>query len=112
MASGDHERAADLFERASRTRPDDFHVLTLLGKARRGVGAVDSALEAHRRALELIGHHRRFAPDDARALCDGACALAELGNRSEAIRWGEQAMVVDSPLKYYVACALARLGER
>jgi TolB-like protein len=111
IASGDHERAADLLERASKTRPDDFHVLTLLGKARRGIGAVDSALDAHRRALDLIGHHRRFAPDDARALCDGACALAELGQAGEALRWGEQAIASDSTLEYYVSCALARLGE-
>jgi adenylate cyclase len=111
LASDDHRKAVALFERASRTRPDDFHVLTLLGKARRGTGDAGPARTAHRRALELVRHHVRVAPDDMRALCDGACALAELNRVDEAKRWIERAATLDDPLGYYVACAIARMGD-
>jgi hypothetical protein len=40
-----------------------------------------------------------------------ACALAELGQAGEALRWGEHAIASDSTLEHYVSCALARLGE-
>jgi adenylate cyclase len=112
LAAGDHRKAVGLFERAHRTRPDDFHVLTLLGKARRAVGDAPGARDAHRLAFGLIGHHQRLDPTDARSICDGACALVELDRRDEALEWCERARVVDDPLTYYVACAYARLGER
>jgi hypothetical protein len=51
---------------------------------------------------------------DARAYCDGMCALVELGRTAEAVRWAERARRpwAQDPLRYYVACGYARAGLR
>ena len=114
LAQGRFQKAAELFERACTARPDDFHAVTLMAKCLRALGNDRAAVAASRRALELIEYHLRLVPDDARAYCDGMCALVELGRSSEAMRWAERARqpAGQDPLLYYVACGYARAGLR
>jgi hypothetical protein len=114
LAEGRFRKAVAHFERACTARPDDFHAVTLMAKCRRAVGDEGGAVAAHRRALELVEHHLRLVPGDARAYCDGMCALVEVGRTAEAVRWAERARrpVAQDPLLYYVACGYARAGLR
>jgi adenylate cyclase len=113
LAAGRFREAAQLFGRACTARPDDFHAATLHAKALRGLGEAPAAVAVHQRALDLVEHHLRLVPDDARARCDGMCALVELGRGAEAQRWAEQARAATpDPMLYYIACGYARAGLR
>jgi adenylate cyclase len=114
LAAGEHDRAAELFAAARTARPDDFHTVTLLAKALRGVGDEPAARAAHAAALAQIEYHLKLMPTDPRAHCDGMCALVELGRRTEALAWANRAQQSGGPdpVLYYVACGLARAGLR
>ncbi len=64
-------------------------------------------------SLAQIEYHLKLVADDPRALCDGFCALVELGRVSEAMTWADRVGRPGTPdtLRYYVACGLARAGR-
>lgn len=108
------EKAARLFEEAARDRPDDYQALLLVGQVYRALGDDEAARAAAHRGLERARRQLELDPGDARARILGAIALAEIGERKEALRWARKARALDpdnSSTLYNQACVLARLGE-
>ena len=112
LAEGRYVKAVELFEAAHKAWPDDFHTTMLLAKALRGAGDETGARVVCAETLAQIAYHLKLVADDPRALCDGFCALVELGRITEAMSWADQVGRPGTPdtLRYYVACGLARAG--
>jgi TolB-like protein/Flp pilus assembly protein TadD len=111
---GDFERAATLFDEASRVQED--HEAQYFGaQAMTALGRASEANAAYRRALPVIERRLELNPDDARALTMGAVAFSRLGDRARAFEWAERAIAVDpddASICYNVACLFALEGER
>jgi len=110
---GDLERAATLFNEASRVQED--HEASYFGA--QTLSALKRSAEAnaaYRRALPVIERHLELNPDDARAFTMGAVAFSRLGDRRRGLEWAERATAVDpddAGIAYNVACLYALEGE-
>ncbi len=115
FAGGDRERAAQLFEKASRVNPHDYQAVALLGFVYRELGLDEQSEIANRRALQRIERHVELNPDDARAFYLGATARVDLGDREGGFEWAERALSMspDDPYNVYgIACFYSRFGEQ
>jgi TolB-like protein/Tfp pilus assembly protein PilF len=111
---GDLERAARLFQEASRVR-EDHETLYFAAQALSALGRRAEAEAGYRRALPVIERHLELNPDDARAITMGAVAFSRLGDRTRGLEWAERAVAVDpedAGVCYNVACLFALEGER
>jgi len=111
---GEMERAAELFEQASRINPDDFQAPTLLRQVYHSLGRDKDALAAARRGVELAQRHLELNPDDTRALNLGLGGLSSLGRKDEAMQFARRSLEIDGDnpdTLYNVACGYALVGE-
>lgn len=115
FAQGKFARAAELFEKASEVRPDDYQAISLLAQVYRTLGQEDKREAARRRSLEVIERHLATNPSDSRALCFGSVNLNEDGQIDKAMRWLEKAIATDpndAMNLYNVACVYAHMGKQ
>jgi serine/threonine protein kinase/Tfp pilus assembly protein PilF len=113
-SQGNLQKAADLFSMAGAVRPEDFQAPILAGDTYRGLNRPDRMKQAFRRGLEVAETHLEFHPEDARAWYLGAHANLELGNRDEALRWCDKAMMLapeDAATLYNAGCLYCIMGE-
>jgi adenylate cyclase len=114
MAAGQREAAARQFEEASRLRPDDYQSLLLGAGVLAGLGRKAESEAAYRRGLKAAEGCLKHHTDDSRALCLGAGAWCQLGDRERALEWARLAMMVDpddATTLYNVACVYSLLGQ-
>ncbi|MHC4941057.1 MAG: protein kinase domain-containing protein [Planctomycetota bacterium] len=114
LTSGKLEQAVELFERAAELRPEDYQSPLLMGAVYEGLGRKREAEAAARRGLAVAEKHLELHPDDARALCLGAGALCQLGERARCLDWADRALKIDpdEPITLYnIGCMHALLGR-
>jgi serine/threonine protein kinase/Flp pilus assembly protein TadD len=114
LSVGKLEKAAELFEKASDLRPEDYQSPVLLSGIYEGLGRPTESLAAARRAVVTAEKHLQLHPDDARAYCLGSGAQTILGERARAVEWCERALHIDSdePITLYnVGCTYTQLGR-
>ena len=110
---GELEEAAQLYEKACWSNPEDFQAPMLLGQTYFGLGRKLEGEAVRQRALRIIEKHLELHPDDARALYLGAAGLFQVGQRERALEWARRALSVDpdDPMVLYnVACSYALQG--
>jgi serine/threonine protein kinase/Flp pilus assembly protein TadD len=114
LVQGQLSDAAKLFAEATQLRRDDYQAPLLGAGVLSGLGRKSEADAAYRHGLEVVEKHLGLYPDDSRALCLGATAWCQLGERARALDWARRAMTVDSeePVTLYnCACVYALLGQ-
>jgi adenylate cyclase len=114
LAEGNFEKAARLFIRAQEVNPSDYQAPSFLAMVYRSMGRMELARQADAHTLEVIERHVAMNPDDARALCFGASALAAQGQRDKAIEWAEAALESrenEPHFLYNTGCTFAELGD-
>lgn len=111
-SNGYHAAATQVFAHASNIRGDEFHGLMLSGTAAAASGDHQLAAAQYRRAAFRAGQRLEVRPDDLRAkVCDLYCHLKLHGLKDAEPKLLELQKKFD-PVMYYVAAALAKLGER
>jgi len=114
FTKGKLEKAAELFEKATEVRPDDYQALALLAQVYRALGKEELRNEARKRTLEVIEKRLETSPNDARALCFGSVNLFEAGQTEKGMEWLERAKSSqsnDALNLYNVACVYSTIGE-
>ena len=114
QAQGKLEQAAELFERASEKRPEDYQAPLLALSIYRHLGAQDEACDAALRGTKAAELHLLLHPDNARALCLGSLGLLQLGQTEKARNWIERAIALDPTdglTQYNCACFYAQVGD-
>jgi TolB-like protein/Tfp pilus assembly protein PilF len=114
FAQGKFEQAAELFEKASEVRPDDYQAISLLAQVYRTLGREKERTDACRRTLEAIEKHLLTNPNDSRALCFGSLNLFESGREDKGAQWLQRAIEVDpddAMNLYNVACVYSSTGR-
>ena len=112
--AGDLEKAVQLFEKAHRSRPEDYQAPSLRALTLHELHHADEAREADEQVVSLINKYLELNPNEARAYSLGANSLARLGERDHSRQWSEQAVALapsDPVILYNAACNLAQLGE-
>ena len=113
-STGDHAKAARLFERTVELEPTNYTAWGLMGACLDVVGEHERAREAALRSVDLIDRQLEMYPDDVRALHFGASANAIVGRRERSLELIQRAMTLQpdsGSTLYNVACAYARLGD-
>jgi TolB-like protein/Flp pilus assembly protein TadD len=106
--------AAQLFEQAAAVRPEDYQAVSLLEMVYHGLGRMEEAETAQRRATKAIEEHLDLNPGDARAWCLGAVNLTRLGEPEKALQWANHALELDpeeGAIYYNAACVHAIQGK-
>jgi tetratricopeptide (TPR) repeat protein len=106
--------AAELFEKASEMRPEDYQSPILAGDTYRGLDRHGEVEKWFRRGLAAAEKHLELHPGEARAWYLGAHAQFEMGDVERAREWNEKAMALgprDSATLYNAACLFALMGE-
>jgi adenylate cyclase len=114
FAAGNARRALELYECASRARPDDYQSPLLMAQIYDDLGRHSDARNARLRGIELAEERLKLYPDDARAVYMAANGMAALGQRERAAEWAGRAVAMrpgDSMLLYNVGCIYALLGR-
>ena len=112
--AGDLEKAASLFEKAHRSRREDYQAIALRALTLHELGRADEARDADKQAVSLINKYLEINPNEARAYSLGANSLARLGEREHSRQWSEQSVALaptDPVILYNAACNLAQMGE-
>jgi len=112
--TGQLEKSAEHFIRALEVQLDDFQSPILLEGILLSLGRVEEAQRYGRLGLARAEEILRQHPESSRPAQLGACTLARLGMRDEAINWIERVLWIDpedAQALYNVACAWAILGE-
>jgi adenylate cyclase len=110
---GLHAEAARWFEEASSIR-EDYQASFFAAQSYEAMGNPATAVEAYRRALDVVRRHTDLYPDDPRAATMRAVASCRVGDRPEGMRWAERALEIDpedAGVRYNVACLYALEGE-
>jgi TolB-like protein/Flp pilus assembly protein TadD len=111
---GDLEKAAEMFEAASRSAPDDIRALQLLPQIYRSLGQPKAVRSTSERRLALAEKLLELDPDDVQVLLYGANALASLGERKRSLEWAERVLKgesTDALVLYNIACFYAVANE-
>ena len=114
QAQGKLEQAAELFESASRRRPEDYQAPLLALAIYRRLGRRSKARDAALRGTKAAQLHLLLHPDDTRALYLAGSGLLELGQERKARRWIERAVELnptDGLVRYNAACFYAQSGD-
>ena len=114
FARGEMEKAARLFEEASRVRPDDYQASLLVGQVYDELRRPDDARAARLRGIALAEARLELHPDDVRALYMGANGLVALGERERGLEWAGRARGLaprDPMLLYNLGCIYSLAGE-
>ena len=111
----DLEKAVQLFEKAHRSRPDDYQAIALRALALHELGRADEAREADQEAVHFINKYLQVNPNEARAYSLGASPLARLGENASIQSNGPnnqlRLRLTTRVVLYNAACNLAQLGE-
>ena len=113
-AQGDYVRAADLFQSAYRTRPDEYVVLALAVPALVASGATERANILARQALAGLRHQYELDPDNARLHYMAAGLHLRLGEREAGREQAEEALRLrpnEFATFYNVACYYSLAGD-
>ncbi|MCA9289837.1 MAG: protein kinase [Phycisphaerales bacterium] len=108
------DEAADLFEKSWQVRPEDYFAPMQLAAIHRQAGREADASRMTETGLAVVRRRLELNPDDARAMCFGAIAHSELGDRPKAIEWTRRASAMDPEdplLLYNIGCVYTLLGE-
>jgi TolB-like protein len=112
---GLHEKAAELFTKASEVRPEDYQCPAFVVQSLIGAGASSERIRAAvERTVEIIERHVMLNPDDARALYLGGVSLIRAGDKERGLEWGRRALSIDPGdpmILYNVACVFSNGGE-
>jgi non-specific serine/threonine protein kinase len=114
-SQGRMSEAAQLFEKACKLNPESYYPQTFLAQAYAGLGRQGDSEATRRRGLKLIEKHLEAHPDDTRAICHGATAWSQLGDRELALEWAERARRMDPEeptVLYNIGCTYAVLGDK
>lgn len=116
FAGGEAEKAIELYDKASRIRPEDYQAPLLAAQIHSDLGQEQEAAVLRRRGVRAVEQRLRSNPDDVRALYMGANGLVALGELDRGLEWANQALMLEpgDPLVLYnVACiqCLARQPE-
>ena len=109
------EKAAGLFQKASRLNPADYQSRAQFVGCLRSLGRMEEAREASVDTLRVIERHVELYPEDARALYLGTGVLIEVGDTKRSLEWAARALAIDpeeSAILYNVACTYSLLGEK
>jgi adenylate cyclase len=112
--AGDLDKAVGMFEKAHRSRSEDYQAIALRALALHELGRADEAREADQQAVGSINKYLEINPNEARAYSLGANSLARLGKRDHSRQWSDQAVALapnDPVILYNAACNLAQLGN-
>ncbi|MCX6560044.1 MAG: protein kinase [Candidatus Aminicenantes bacterium] len=114
FARGEQEKAVQLYEQASRIRPDDYQSPLLMAQICEDLGRAEDALKARRRGADLVAERLEMNPDDIRALYMGANGLVALGEKERGLDWAGRArcLAPDEPMVLYnLGCIYSLAGE-
>jgi adenylate cyclase len=110
---GNFELAAEMFQRASELRGEDFQCCAIAEVPLNRLGRFEEAARSRREALRRIERHLELAPRDPRALILGAIILVSEGQREKAFDWAARALAEgpeDPATLINAACVYARAG--
>lgn len=113
FASGQLEKAGQLFETANQKRPEDYQSLMLAGQVYADLGQAKRSEACRRKAVDIAAKHLDLNPGDIRALYMGANGLVALGEREKGLAWLQRALTLqpnDSMLLYNAGCIYALCG--
>jgi len=111
---GEYARAAELFQRAHRVRPDDFTPLIFAASSLRALGDEEGARALTARAAKGLLHQCELEPDNLRAHYLAGGALLQAGRKEEGRRLSYLALSMapeDFSALYNAACFHALAGE-
>jgi adenylate cyclase len=111
---GDFERAAELFEKATQVRSDDYRSAVLLTCVYLALGRRTDMERAGRLGLERAERELTLHPENSSPAQLGALALAYLGERDRAKEWAARTLAIDPDdlnATYNIACAYLHMGE-
>jgi len=114
FAQGKLEKAAALFERAARTRPEDYQSVLLMGQVYGQLGRPEDRRSAYVRGIGIARAQLDLNPGEARAWYLGASAHWELGDQEKAIEWTGRALEADPDdpsTLYSVGCLYSKSGR-
>jgi tetratricopeptide (TPR) repeat protein len=114
FATGDLDKAAEMFERATAVAPDEIRALQLLPQIYTRLGREADAQAANRKRVEVVERRLEFDPDDVPLLLDGASALAALGETRRSLEWAGRILdraEDDALVLYNLACLYSLAGE-
>jgi tetratricopeptide (TPR) repeat protein len=112
FARGQIEKSAEMFQKASEARPEDFQSMLLLAQSLRVLGK-DHALDAVKEGIKRAKKQLELNPTDRRALSLGSGNLAYLDEKEEAFRWIDKALKLypeDTGVLINAACLYAQEG--
>ena len=89
---GNHELAAEMFQRAAELRPEDFQCCAIAEVPLNRLGRLEEAARSRQEALRRINRHLELAPRDPRALILGAIVLVAEGRREQGFDWAARAL--------------------
>lgn len=113
-ARGEYARAAELFERAHRTRPDDFAPLVFVSSSLAALGDKAGALATAQRAAAGLLRQCELEPDNLRAHYLASGVLHQVGRTEDGRAIAERALLLspdDWSALYNVACFYSQIGE-
>jgi adenylate cyclase len=111
---GNLERSVELFVRTLEVQPTDYQAPLLVQSILHALGRHEEANKYARLGLARAEEALKLHPEGSRPAQLAAPAAAQMGDRTEAIRWIERALWTgtdDAQAQYNVACAWSLLGE-
>jgi adenylate cyclase len=114
-AQGKMDKAARLFEEASKVRPEDYQAILLAGQVYAALGIDELASKARQKGIKIARKHLRNNPEDSRAMYMSANGLVGLGKHAQAMDLLKRALSLDSDdpmLLYNAACVFAQMGMK
>jgi tetratricopeptide (TPR) repeat protein len=114
FVEGDLEKAANLYEHARRSKPDDYQSPLLVGQIYDDLGRHDDAKASRLQGVAIAEEWLHLHPEDTRALYMAANGLVALGDRERGLTWARKARAVapDEPMVLYnVGCIEALAGN-
>jgi non-specific serine/threonine protein kinase len=114
FVGGDLEKAARMYQQATKVFPEDYQARLLVAQIFEELGRSADAEAARRTGIEVAEKHLELNPDDARALYLGANGLVALGEVERGLEWAARAleMAPEEPmLLYNVGCIYSLAGK-
>lgn len=112
--SREHERAVELYEKASAANALDCQASALCELSLKQLGLRKDARRTAIASVEVAERILRRRPDDVRSLSLGGCMLPGLGRSEEGRRWTERALALEPDEPYVnlnAACSFTLMGD-
>ena len=113
-ARGEYARAAELFQRAHRARPDDFAPLVFAAGSLGALGDKPGSLAMAQRAANGLVRQAQLEPDNVRARYLASGVLHQVGRTEEGRQMADDALAMrpdDWSALYNGACFYSNIGE-